>query len=89
MPLAAEHKATVISASRRHDNDSGSPEVQVSILTERIRELSEHLKGAPKDFSSRRGLTQMVAKRNSLLKYLSRINHDAYAALIQRLGLRK
>ncbi len=74
---------------RGNEIDSGSPEVQVAILTERMRELSEHLLSHKHDFASRRGLVLMVGKRNRLLKYLSRTDREAYQALIKRLGLRK
>ena len=74
---------------RRHDGDTGSPEVQVALWTTRIRELTEHLRTHKHDYASRRGLLLMVGKRNRLLKYLSRINREAYQALIKRLGLRK
>src|SRR5206468_2832576 len=68
MPLEKEKKAEVISASRRHERDSGSSEVQIAILTERVRHLTEHLQTAPKDFSTRRGLLRMVGKRSALLR---------------------
>lgn len=87
--LAVERKKQVVSTARRHDNDSGSPEVQVSVLTERIKEIAEHLKKHDHDYAGRRGLTMMVARRNRLLKYLARTENDRYQSLIQRLGLRK
>ncbi|MGN6505726.1 MAG: 30S ribosomal protein S15 [Tepidisphaeraceae bacterium] len=89
MPLAVEVKQQVISDFRTHDKDSGSPEVQIALLTKRINELTEHLKTHKKDFSSRRGLLKMVGNRNSLLKYLMRINRDRYQQTITKLGLRK
>ena len=89
MPLEKEKKAEVIAASRRHDRDSGSSEVQIAILTERIRHLTEHLKSAPKDFSTRRGLLQMVGNRSALLKYLARTEPARYSALVTRLGIRR
>lgn len=89
MPLAAETRSEIISQSRTHERDTGSPEVQVSMLTSRILELSEHLKMHKKDHSSRRGLLQMVSRRSRLLRYLSSTDQDRYHALIQRLGLRK
>jgi small subunit ribosomal protein S15 len=89
MSLLAEAKQQIVADNRRHDSDTGSPEVQVAILTERIRELTEHLKDHKHDFSSRRGLLQMVSKRNALLRYLQRQDRDRYKALIRRLGLRK
>ena len=89
MAITPQQKTSIIVGNRRNDKDSGSPEVQVALLTERINQLTDHLKGHKKDHASRRGLLMMVSKRNSLLKYLSRSKHDAYVALIQKLGLRK
>ena len=89
MTIAAEKKTKLIGDYRRHDNDAGSPEVQVAVLTTRIAELTEHLRTHRKDFSSRRGLLMMVGKRNRLLRYLARTDRAAYQALIKRLGLRK
>lgn len=89
MSITAEQKSVVIKQSRTHEKDTGSPDVQISVLTERIRELNEHLKDNLQDFSSRRGLLMMVSKRNRLLRYLARTDRDRYQALIQRLGLRK
>ena len=89
MPLEKEKKAEVISASRRHDRDSGSSEVQIAILTERVRHLTGHLKTAPKDHSTRRGLLRMVGKRSALLRYLARTDAPRYTALIARLGIRR
>ncbi len=87
--IAVEKKKTVIESNRTHEKDTGSPEVQIALLTERITELSEHLKGHQKDFSSRRGLLRMVGKRNSLLKYLTRTDRERYQKIITKLGLRK
>ena len=84
---AAKKKA--ISSAKRHDKDSGSPEVQVSVLTERITSLQDHFRANPKDHGSRRGLLLMVGQRNRLLRYLSTIDRERYNALIQKLGLRK
>jgi small subunit ribosomal protein S15 len=89
MPLAKQEKQSVIAANRRHEADSGSSEVQIAILTERIRHLTEHLKAAPKDFSTRRGLLRMVGKRSALLRYLARTDAARYQALIARLGIRR
>lgn len=89
MTIAAERRQTLISEHRRHESDSGSPEIQVAILTERIRGLTEHLRTHKHDYHSRRGLVLMVGKRNRLLRYLSRTQRDTYQALIKRLGLRK
>ena len=82
-------KKNIVADNRRHDEDTGSVEVQVAILTARVNHLSEHLKIHKKDHSSRRGLLKMVGKRSSLLKYLARIDNDRYRALIKKLGLRK
>jgi len=89
MSITAERKGQIISDFRRSDSDTGSPEVQIAILTTRIEELNEHLKVNKKDHASRRGLLQMVGRRNRLLRYLSRTNPDAYRDTIKRLGLRK
>lgn len=89
MTISAEKKRELVGAHRRHDNDSGSPEVQVALLTERINALQDHFKSHRKDHSSRRGLLLMVGKRNRLLKYLASTDRDAYMGLIKRLGLRK
>lgn len=89
MALAAQLKQTLVKDFQRHEGDTGSPEVQVAILTNRMRELSEHLQVQKHDFASRRGLVLMVGKRNRLLKYLARTDRAAYQALIKRLGLRK
>jgi small subunit ribosomal protein S15 len=85
----AQFRNQTVQANRRHDKDSGSPEVQISLLTNDINFLSQHLQTHRKDNSSRRGLTLKVARRNRLLKYLSRTDKDGYTALIGRLGLRK
>ena len=87
--MTAEKKTEIVKTARRHEKDSGSPEIQIALLTQRINELTEHLKGHVKDHSSRRGLLKMVGKRSSLLKYLQSVNRGAYLATIQRLGLRK
>ncbi len=89
MAIAAARKQELIKDYRRQEGDSGSPEVQVAILTERIRNLTEHLRPHKHDFASRRGLVLMVGKRNRLLRYLSRTRRENYQALIKRLGLRK
>lgn len=87
--IAQEVKTQLISDNQRHKSDVGSPEVQVVILTTRIKEVTEHLKQNKHDFMARRGLLQMVGKRKKLLKYLERTNFEAYKALITKLGLRK
>jgi small subunit ribosomal protein S15 len=89
MSVTAEKKQEIISGNARQPGDTGSPEVQVAILTERIRNLTEHFKGHHKDNHSRRGLLMMVNKRRSLLAYLKKIDVERYNALIQKLGLRK
>ena len=88
MPLPVEEKAEIIAESRTHETDTGSPEVQVSILTRRIQQLTEHLKVHKHDLHSRRGLMLMVGQRRRLLKYLSRKSPERYRALIAKLGLR-
>ena len=89
MSVTAEEKAKIIKDNAREPNDTGSPEVQVAILTQRIRNLTEHFKGNHKDNHSRRGLLAMVNKRRSLLAYLKKKDVERYNALIQKLGLRK
>ena len=89
MTITAERKAEVIKEHARSDGDSGSPEVQVAILTERITNLTEHFKTHAKDNHSRRGLLMLVNKRRSLLDYLKRKDSGRYADLIAKLGLRK
>lgn len=89
MSVTAEKKQEIIKDNARQANDTGSPEVQVAILTQRIRNLTEHFKGHHKDNHSRRGLLMMVNKRRSLLDYLKRKDVERYNALIQKLGLRK
>ena len=85
----ATKKTAIIESVRVHEKDTGSPEVQVALLTARINHLTEHLKGHLKDHSSRRGLLKMVGRRASLLKYLAREDRPRYQAIIDRLGLRK
>ncbi|MEI8197283.1 MAG: 30S ribosomal protein S15 [Phycisphaerae bacterium] len=87
--ITVEQKKTVIEANRVHEKDTGSPEVQIALVTARIAELSDHLKTHKKDFASRRGLLKMVGKRNSLLKYLTHTDRERYQAIITKLGLRK
>lgn len=89
MSITAERKAEVIKEYQRDEKDSGSPEVQVAILTTRVRELTEHLKVHKHDYASQRGLLQMVSTRTRLLKYLARIDRQRYLDLIKKLGLRK
>ena len=89
MSITAERKQEVIQEYKTGEADTGSPEVQVAILSERIRNLTEHLQTHKKDFHSRRGLLVMVGQRRSLLDYLKRKNVGRYEQLIQRLGLRR
>ncbi len=87
--ISKEKKAEIIKAYGRTEGDTGSPEVQVAILTERINELTAHLKENPKDHHSRKGLLMMVGKRRSLLQYLMKKDLDGYRNLIKSLGIRK
>ena len=89
MSITAEQRKQIVKDFRTHAKDTGSPEVQIAILTKRINELTEHLKSHMKDHSSRRGLLKMVGKRNSLLKYLTREDRTRYQQIIGKLGLRK
>ena len=87
--ITTEKKAELIKAYGRKEGDTGSPEVQVAILTERIRELTEHLKVNKLDHHSRRGLLKMVGKRRGLLQYLKKKDINRYRAIIEKLGIRK
>ncbi len=87
--ISKEKKAEIIKAYGRTPEDTGSPEVQIALLTERIIELNEHLKVNKKDHHSRRGLLKMVGQRRNLLAYLKKKDLEAYRTLIERLGLRK
>ncbi|HPD14975.1 MAG TPA: 30S ribosomal protein S15 [Planctomycetota bacterium] len=82
-------KSELIGTYRVHDQDTGSPEVQVALLTERINHLAEHLKSHRKDHTSRRGLLLMVGRRTRLLRYLHRVSPDRYTLVVKRLGIRK
>lgn len=86
--IAVEKKQALIKQAARSKEDTGSPEVQVTILTERIKEITAHLKISKKDFMARRGLLQMVGKRRRLLTYLSRTNPESYLKLVDKLGIR-
>lgn len=88
MVMNKDRKAEIISTYKTKDNDTGSPEVQVALLTERITTLTEHLKSHKKDKHSRRGLLMMVNRRNRLLKYIRDTNHEGYRELIKKLGIR-
>jgi small subunit ribosomal protein S15 len=89
MAVTTADKARIVGEHQRAKGDTGSPEVQIALLTERINMLAEHFKKHVKDFHSRRGLLTLVSTRRSLLDYLKRSNVEAYRSLIERLGLRK
>ncbi len=89
MSITAERKTELIKEYATGDEDTGSPEVQVAVLSERIRNLTGHMNAHKKDFHSRRGLLMMVGRRRRLLDYLKRKDEERYQALIQRLGLRR
>ncbi|MFO0867665.1 MAG: 30S ribosomal protein S15 [Pirellulales bacterium] len=89
MTITKERKQEVIREYRRRDDDSGSPEVQVAVLTTRINSLTEHMRTHPKDYGSRRGLLGMVSRRRRLLDYLRKINPQKYLDVIGKLGIRK
>ncbi len=88
MGLDRERKSSILAAHRRHDGDTGSPEVQIALLTQRINQLAEHLKAHKKDFHSRRGLLKMVGKRRRLLTYLLGHDQERYRQVVEKLGLR-
>ncbi len=89
MTITKERKQEIIQGYRHGDEDTGSPEVQIAILTTRINNLTEHLRTHKKDYASRRGLLGMVSRRRRLLDYVKRVNPDAYLEMLQRLNLRK
>jgi small subunit ribosomal protein S15 len=89
MAILKDRKTTLINQFRRGDNDTGSPEVQIALLTARINELTEHMRTHSKDFASQRGLLKMVHQRTGLLKYLRETERERYLQVIQKLGLRK
>lgn len=89
MSVTADKKQEIISSNKTHATDTGSPEVQVAILTERIKNLTEHFKTHKKDHHSRRGLLMLVGQRKSMLNYLKKKDINRYRALIEKLGLRK
>ena len=89
MPITRDRKTQIIDEYRRETADTGSPEVQIALLTARISELTEHLRTHKKDHASRRGLLMMVSKRSGLLTYLRNKDHNRYLSIINRLGLRK
>ena len=88
MALSKDHKTTVIAKHKRQESDTGSPEVQIALLTESINELTEHLKVHKKDHASRRGLLMKVGKRRRLLRYLESTNLERYRGIVDLLGLR-
>ena len=87
--MQKEEKQQVISTFRTHDGDTGSPEVQIAILTKRITDLTEHLKANKKDHHSRRGMLKMIGHRRNLLNYLQKKDVNRYRAIVEKLGLRK
>ncbi len=87
--MTKERKTEIINEYKRDEKDTGSPEVQIALLSERIKELTEHLKVHPKDNHSRRGMLKMVGKRRNLLNYLSKKDINRHRELVQKLGLRK
>jgi len=89
LALTPEKKQEIIKSYQIHENDTGSPEVQIAILTDRINYLNEHLKANKKDHHSRRGLLKMVGQRRSLLDYLKKNDFERYRTIVTRLGLRR
>jgi small subunit ribosomal protein S15 len=89
MPLAVDRKKNLIEQFKTHEGDTGSPEVQVALLTERVNSLTEHFRLHAKDHHSRRGLLMLIGKRRGLLEYLRRKNVERYRTLIDRLGIRR
>lgn len=89
MSITAEKKTELIGEFKKSDNDTGSPEVQIAVLSHRITNLTDHLKENKKDHSSRRGLLTLVARRRSLLNYIKKNSEDAYKGIVEQLGLRK
>ena len=87
--LLKDEKQQIISENKLHDTDTGSPEVQIAILTNRINSLNAHLKSNPKDHHSRRGLLKMVGHRRNLLNYLMKVDIERYRAIIEKLNIRK
>jgi len=89
MALTQEKKQELISQYQKHETDTGSSELQVALLTERINQLSQHLQSNPKDHSSRRGLLKLIAQRKSLLAYIQKDSQERYQTIIGRLGIRR
>jgi small subunit ribosomal protein S15 len=89
MSITRANKQQVIQSHKLHDKDSGSPEVQIAVLTSNIKELTEHMQRHPKDYASRRGLLLQVNRRNRLMRYLLRVSRQRHAQIAEKLGLRK
>ena len=89
MPLTTAKKAEIIAKFQQHEGDTGSPEVQVALLTQRIKDLTGHMKNHPKDFHSRRGLLQLVGQRRRFLGYIREQDFDRYRKIVTELGLRR
>jgi small subunit ribosomal protein S15 len=89
MPLAVDRKKSLIEEFRTHENDTGSPEVQIALLTERITGLTEHFKTHAKDHHSRRGLLMLIGKRRGLIEYLRKKDQERYRAVTEKLGIRR
>ena len=89
MPLAVDRKKSLIEQYKTHEGDTGSPEVQIALLTERVNSLTEHFKQHAKDHHSRRGLLMLIGKRRGLLEYLKRKDAERYRTLIDKLGIRR
>jgi len=89
MPLKPEAKQAIMAEFKLHESDTGSPEVQIALLTQRIKDITEHLKEHPKDFSTRRGLLKLIGQRRRLLDYLKKKDITRYRNLIKALGIRK
>jgi len=89
MPLAIEKKKSLIEQFRVHDGDTGSPEVQIALLTERVNSLTDHFKQHTKDHHSRRGLLMLIGKRRGLIEYLRKKDTQRYRAIIEKLGIRR
>ncbi len=89
MPLTPEAKTAIMAEFKLHESDTGSPEVQVAMLTKRIQDITEHLKVHSKDFSTRRGLLKLIGQRRRLLDYLKKVDIERYRQLIKALGIRK
>lgn len=87
--MTKEEKQAIIAQYALKEGDTGSPEVQIALLTKRINDLTEHLKANPKDFHSRRGLLKMIGQRRALLDYLIKVDIERYRSIIERLGIRK